>query len=490
MATNSKAPKLGRVKDGILRVCNRLVGKETPFWYRFATLTAIKYLYMILTVVVLTHHGYVGTRDYGVDFTFWKEIFGTAVFLPLTYLYLKLPIPNRFVRLLMHFLFIVYYIPINSAFSLCDTSFGYFFLSNIYFILLLLTAITLCLLPKLRRDNRLKPQKQPAVSPALCFNVQLFCAAICVLFIIHKLLYNGLSFSLSLESGDVYGNRSEYQIYLESIAGTPWSYCLIILRNLATFVVPFYLLTSLINKRPRSAILAVLCILSMFSVSSDKSKLFLVAAVVFLFLCYKLQLIDRFDRLLEVCMLLLMAVCTLSVIVRGSSSLFMLLVRREMYIPSLMNTLYYDYFSEHAKIFWSQDTFLLQDIIPSAYASSPLHIINAQYFEGLIASPNTGMFAEAYMHFGALGVIVYPALLGGLFLFFDKTYAPYGKVTSVLLAVQITLRLTNVPILRNDSVFSVILFSFMLWVLPKIPSFEPLFCKIGKLFKRNPTANR
>lgn len=460
-----------RAKATLHRIADRLFLKESSFKQRFLVPVIVKVIYILLTILLLTYKEYVEGCTYGVQFNVWKELLATFVFLPAVYIHAKLPLTDSFSRLLMRFLLILYYIPLNSSFALNDTPFSFFWFSNIYFLLLMAAVYgfdALCRRWHAKHPPRL--QKDPSFSLLNNRNINLFCAAICILFIIHKLSYNGFSLSLSLESSDVYGNRSSYQEYLDSIAGTLGAYALSILRSLATFVTPYYLLSALIRKKAVPLILSILCILSMFSVSSEKSRLFILAVVVAIYVFYRIKCLERFERVFDVIILALLSLCLVEIVLRGESIIYSLFLRREMYIPSWMNSLYYDFFSVNPNVFWTQDVFVLEELFSSItpYATSPLYVISAQYFNGLVPSPNTGLFAEAYMHFGFIGLIIYPVILTVLFKFFSKAVESYGKAICALLAIQLTLRLINVPITRTDTVLGIFLFVAMLWILPKL----------------------
>ena len=124
-----------RIKPTLRRTTEFLFERKPTFRGRLLVPVIIKYLYIILTITLLTHRGYVGEMNYGVNFNIWKELLATAVFIPVTYVQAKLPVPDRFMQLLMRFLFILYYVPLNSAFALNNKSFGFFFFSNLYFFL-------------------------------------------------------------------------------------------------------------------------------------------------------------------------------------------------------------------------------------------------------------------------------------------------------------------------------------------------------------------
>lgn len=463
LVVNTVLPKTQCALDVFVR-------KDHPWWQRVIDLFAIKLMYIALTVALLSGKWYVGHGSYDIVFCWWKELIASAVFFGVSSAYVRLDFGKGLLSATTHLLFLFYYIPLNSAFAVNDASFGFFLMSNGYFVVLLAA-----LYAANRFNVRTTTPSARLLSPKPLYSgrlIRLFCAALCVLFILHKLSYNGLSLSLSFQSEDVYGNRSEYTEYLQSISGTVWSYLLSILRNLAPTVLPFYILISLQRKKVLPLVLSGLCMLAAFSVSSEKSKLLMPMVAVGIFILHKLNVTSHFKRVSEVGVLCLLSACSLLAIV-GANGLYTLLVRREMYMPAWLNTLYYDYFSQHAKVFWSQDVFLLDNLIPSSYEISPLYVISNEYFAGLVPSPNTGMFADAYLQFGAIGaLIIYPVLLAALIGFAERAVEPYGKAVSALISFQLVLKLNNVPLLRTDMVLSSITFLVFLWILPRLETWD------------------
>lgn len=452
---------------------NMIFCRELPFAGQLLELAAIKYLYIFLVIFLLKDQYYQGHGSYGVDFVPWKECVAAVVFLAVAAIYLRFPIKGRFPQWIMHILFVLYYIPLNSAFALNDTTWGFFILSNLYFILLMAAVYwavrlldgKLSFLQPKGVDNRGSCQEKA---------VGLFCLAVCCLFIIHKLDYNGLDFSLS----GIYVNRAEYAAYLQSISGTVFAYLLAIVRYVVAYVVPFFVVVSLVKKKPVMFVIACLAALSMFAVSSEKGKLMMPVIAIGIYICYKLKLLNNFRRVFTVGIIALLVFCLAEVLVRGESSVFRLIVRREMYFPAWLNTMYYDFFNRNDKIMWTQSVFLLQNVFEPVYTVSPLELISDIYFAGKMPSPNTGLFAEAYMHFGAVGVLVYPVILSAVILVSGKVLKAYGIAVQALLAFQMVLSLTNVPATRTDFVLSCLFFVAVLWLLPGIAS------KLSNLIRR------
>lgn len=472
---HSVGPKAQWVLDHTVR--RKLSSKE-----QLIELLIIKYFYMFLAVLVLDQVWYVGYGSYGIRFTIQKEIVASAVFIAVCILYQKLTSSDGFLKQLMQCLFILYYIPVNSAFSINNTSWGFFLLSNVYFVLIIMAVWWISLQAE-TKWNRSAPQKRELGQDKYSNRpVNVLCFLVCCFFIIHKIHYNGFDFSLSIVSNDIYSSRASYADYLQEIGGTLYSYLLAVVRYSVTYIAPFYLLSSLLRRKPFGVVVSVFSILSMYAVSSEKSTLMMAMVVVFVYVLYRTDLLKHFDRIFSSAIILIMAVCFVEHVLMKSDMLYTLIIRREMYMPAWLNTLYYDFFSQNDIICWSQNVVLLQNIFDPVYAVSPLELISSTYFQGLVPSPNTGMFAEAYMHFGALGVIVYPVLLAIVFVLSGKVLCGYGHAVQMLMVFQLTMSLTNIPITRTDFVLSYILMVVILYVMPWMS-----VNKIGGYLKKIPS---
>lgn len=78
------------------------------------------------------------------------------------------------------------------------------------------------------------------------------------------------------------------------------------------------------------------------------------------------------------------------------------------------------------------------------------------------------MFAEAFMHFGFLGTIMYPLLLSLLINWFSITVGSYGNTISAIFATKIVLALTNIPITRIDFVLKYFVFSIIIYGVQRL----------------------
>ena len=476
---------MGILKQLFSRENSLNVFKKTAF-----TLV-IRYLYLILTIFILNNIWYVGHGSYGISFNIWKDILATIVFIAISYVHFKLNSSDTLMELVLHIVYNIWYIPISCSFAINNASFGYFVQSQLYFVfIVLLFGLFGEKKTNFIAENNYKSQKQTA-EIKLDKKIELFCIIICLLTIAYKFFYNGFSFSLALDAEHVYSNRAIYHAFTQSISGRPIAYLITILTNLASVVIPFYLFVSLLRKRIAPSIISVLAAICAYSISYQKATLMFVAVIIVLYFFRNVKLIIRnFKEITSLSLLLLLFICLIEYIIFKESSIYIFLVRRIMYYPAWLNNIYYDFFSETQKVFWTDNAFLLQNILPQIHVESPLTMINNFYFAGKVPSPNTGMFAEAYMHLGSLGIVVYPIFLTVLFKIYNKILSHYEKILQIFFAVMLSIWLTNVPVVWTDSVLSYILFAIILWLLPKFTFIDNWLSVIENILKKFSLKNR
>lgn len=465
----------GSLNEMVTKVMERIravLGKSVTLSAKLVTLLLIKYLYIFLVVMILKDQWYVGYGSYGIEFVLWKELLGSIVFLAVCTAYMTINIENTLTDAILYFLLILSYVPVNSAFSINNQSFAFFISSNLYYLLIIIAVSSgIKLIKKVRACSIQKESyKTQKIQTDLYNNrsVVTFCIFICCTFILYKLMYNGLSLNVSMYYEDVYGNRAVFTEYLDRISGTGFSYLFAILRNATSFIVPFYILISLMRKKWGQVVLGLTCTLAQYAVFSGKGTLLFIPIVFGVYLCYRLHLLQYIKRIFTIGMICILTICFLEHFLLKSDRVFTLIIRRMMYAPAWLNTMYYEYFTENSPVMWTQNVFLLQNILQPIYEVGPLQLISDTYFGGQVPSPNTGLFAEAVMHFGMAGILIYPVLIAIVLLISDAIFSKYGMCIQIFVAIKLALQLQNMPMTRTDFVLSYYFCAFMLLVLPHL----------------------
>lgn len=444
----------------------------------------IKYMYMGITYAMLNNQLYTATTSYGIDFTIEKELLGSVVFLLITIYWNMLRRSDTFLDTFLTVLFYVSYIPINSAFSLNNAPVDFFVLTTLYYIAVLIFTKLIGLV----LENKAPIKEEKITSEMIdCSRNNAYlvicCVVVCILLIVHKISYNGLEWGLSMNADQVYTNRAEYRAYTNEISGTFIAYIISLIRNLAGAVIPFFIMYSLVNKKCYGVFLGVLTAFSMYAIANQKTDLLIIAVVVGVFVCFRLNALPKFDILLQVGLLLGIGLCFVESW-KGSDKLYTLIVRRQMYLPAKLNVDYFDFFSTNEKILWRQDTFLIEKLFTPVYSSTTLDLINQEYYGGYIPSPNTGLFAEAYMHFGVIGILIYPVLIAATVNFMSRTYKRYGEAICVLMGSMFALSIINIPITWAEMVLSYLLLTIAVYTVSSLWSKYPLKMKGDRKWKK------
>ena len=435
------------------------------------TLLIIRGLYTFLAVKILSGRWYLGFGSYGVAYNWQKDIIALA------FLFVELIFANSisssgaFNKTLLNMLFLLYFIPLNASGALNDMSYKYIVLSNC-FCLLVVLAFAIQMKKSSTIIDRRSDESSLFISSISQPKIMNIFLVLCIIFIIYKISYNGFSLNLSFDAENIYSNRDDYLTYSREIGGSLFAYVLAAFRGIISYVTSIYLYLSLRNKNAIGIIVAVLTILSRFSLASSKTVLFFAIIVVYVYFRESKRSLHEMNETIRNAILLLMVLCVIESFFSKFGLLYSYIVRRSMYVPAWLNTMYYDFFSVTNKVHWSQQAFLFQNILPDVFSVSPLDLISQRYFAGTMPSPNTGMFAEAFMHWGVLGIFIYPIIYYFVFNFANKVYGQYGKGISIIVAVQIAIQLCNVPLTRTDCVVSFGFFTVFFWAIGKIKNMK------------------
>jgi oligosaccharide repeat unit polymerase len=84
-----------------------------------------------------------------------------------------------------------------------------------------------------------------------------------------------------------------------------------------------------------------------------------------------------------------------------------LLIRRLLILPAELNFVYFDFFTHHDFVYWSNG--ILKYFLNNPYQVEMTHVIGA-YMGHPSMGANTGFMASAYMHAGIFGIIIYTIL--------------------------------------------------------------------------------
>ena len=420
----------------------------------------IRACYIYLTKEILYSLSYGPSHPhYDISYNLIKDFITSIIFLLESVVLFSLK-KSEFCDNLLNMLYLIYLIPLNAVSSLVDANISFIILSNLF-----IFELIFCLSFDYRSRKRIvfsTIYKNDYYSEN---RIRSLCVVVCFLFIAFKLSINGLQFSLIFLGSETYANRMLTVELLRKYDGSIIGIISNILNDIATYVAPVYLFISIKERRWMEIIIAIITILAQFSLFSMKGTLLFIPIVLFLALYKNVQ---RFTTLLFGGTIVGFVALVVLWAFFGKATFYFVIVRRLLYIPTWLNTLYYDFFSHNPKLMLSDEVFVVKHFLPKVYDASILSVLNVKYFDGLVVSPNNGLFSEGYMQFGIIGLFFYPMLYKVIIVWFEKTYNKFSKQFNLLICSIIALNLPNVGMFRSDFVMSFFLMTIIIQITQKI----------------------
>ncbi len=209
--------------------------------------------------------------------------------------------------------------------------------------------------------------------------------------------FTGFRFHFGLN--DVYDLRTEARGYEVPL----------IIGYLSTFsdnLLPVLLVYFLYKKKYIIALFIIGVILLNFGVTATKQILFLLfLALLGFFIVKSFKII----RLYIWAFLILIYLCITEFIVFGTYFISTFSIYRIFFIPAKLHYVYYDFFSTRELDYFRQSA--LKYFMNSPYKENIGFLLGDYDIGDITARANNGLFSDAYMNFGILGVFIFPIIV-------------------------------------------------------------------------------
>lgn len=212
-------------------------------------------------------------------------------------------------------------------------------------------------------------------------------------------VYANFRFHLSLE--DVYTLREEYRNFDMPLL---LKYLFPPVANVLPIIIIYY------YKNNRNILVFLLLLIGVlnFSVNGSKSAIFKIM-LCSLLVWTNIKDIKRY--LLPLC-IILMGISLFEFYLYSTNFISTLIIRRNYYIPCIIDTFVYDYISNGQPLYFNSNA-----------ATSFDFLIGENYFGNAEDRANNGMFSDAYKNLGAIGCIIMPIVVA----FFIKVFSAVTK---------------------------------------------------------------
>lgn len=231
--------------------------------------------------------------------------------------------------------------------------------------------------------------------------------ALVILSISLQAAYGGLeNFSLNIER--VYEFRRETASNLPEIFAYVYS-------NVASVLLPIIVVCAYIKKDYLVLLIAVFLTLLLFGMSHHKTVLFSPPVALALYIAFSNARINKYFPHIFLVIPFISLIEISYVRYFGDfgdiSYLTSLVVRRVLFVPSLLDSKYIEFFSMHPYYLWSSSR-LVSWAMESQYNMTAPFLIGFEYFRDLDTSANTGIIGSGYANAGIYGVVIYATFSG------------------------------------------------------------------------------
>jgi len=366
----------------------------------------------------------------------------------LIFLYIFLPSGERKISAIgTKLLFVIIVVPMLSWYALADQPRAYLYASVMGF---WITLLIIQIFPRIRI-------KKPVglTTPLL---VGLGILSIGVYVILIKI--NGLPTLKALDFTKVYEIRHIVK-WSPAVMGylVPWQ---------ANIINPF-LLSIAWYKRRYVALLGIIGLqLFLYLITAHKSFLFAPLLVGFV-----IYAIHR-RKLLKLTLLGLIAGISgsLAVYAMGWSIIpASLFIRRALFVPAQLSFYYYDFFSKHQLMYLAESH--LNPFLSTLYDIPIPKLIGQIYFHSECWA-NTCYLADAYMNFGFLGIFLFSAILGIVFIILDSIVAKTDITIAVGATIVPILSLTNGALFTTLGTSGLLLGMIIVWLYSQRESYRAM----------------
>lgn len=347
----------------------------------------------------------------------------SVILLILSFIYIYKQKTNSYSKFIIYILFLINFIPSIIMFGLMPVSYKYLLLLILYW----LTAIV-----SVNLFNKIHFKDNKKVFKSNIFNV--YCIIIIELVIMMIVLFKYTGLNLNFDT--VYALRENY---FEARIPTILAY----LYAAFKVVNPLFFVYLYNKKKKAATILTLIVQIIAFLCDGSKSTLFsIILAYIIVKYISKKNVVDFLEND-KTKYYILFGLALLNVIgfieftIFNSSLLYNYFIRRLFFLPSLLNVYYFDFFSVNKVDFFRQ-SILGKLGFTSMYSMKIQNIIGAVYFNAPDMLANNGLFSDAYMNLGNIGVIILPIMICLALRFLDyssKHIESYYLVT-VLISVS------------------------------------------------------
>jgi hypothetical protein len=253
---------------------------------------------------------------------------------------------------------------------------------------------------------------------------------------------------------DVYDVRAEARNYE---AMFPLNYIV----SLADNILPFFAVYALFQRKYLIFSLTLLVVYINFSITGTKQIIFVLMLGIIGY--YFIRDFSRSTRLIYAAIVLIILSMAESMIFQ-SSTLNTLFAYRVLFIPAELHYSYYSYFQSHEILYFSQS---ILKWLSNGEQENVQFLLGEYAIGDYTARANNGLFSDAYMNLGVIGVLIYPLLLATFLRILDGAVEGLSKRILFVITVYVGFVLLGMTFTSALLTSGLIFLIFLLYSMPR-----------------------
>lgn len=204
-----------------------------------------------------------------------------------------------------------------------------------------------------------------------------------------------------------------------------------------------------------------------YGISGTKQVLFL---LIFAALSARVPEGIRLNKLIFICTALVVIAAIAEFVIAGSVVLTTLSLYRIHFIPAHLHWVYYDFFQKNPLLYLTQSA--LKFFVDSPYTENVQFLIGEYQIGDFTARANNGLFSDAYMNFGAFGVIPFAMAVALVLKILDGAAEELPSGVRFVVVIALSFVFLGLPVFTALLSAGVALLAIMLSTLPRhdVPS--------------------
>lgn len=404
--------------------------------------------------------GYSGFKD---NRTFESGLISWLLFIAFYFLAKKLLYTERegISHVIITLLYILSFIPFTSSVYAGITTISFVIWNSIYWFILLIVSrhilnLPLTRLPNIKLDRMTISDRFVAIVGVISLFV--------VLYVSGRYAHFRLNFNLFT----VYDLRLEAREFGMSTLVT---YLFAWTKAVNTLMLAY----CLIKKKHLMTILYFAIQMLSFGIDGSKSTFFLPFLVLIVVKMYNMITVKKLKMLFFYAGVGGVLISAAEYVFGHTIYLTTLFVRRLLFVPSLLNVQYFDYFTNHEPDFF-RGSFLRLFGAASPYADTGgiSRTIGKVYYGSSVMNCNNGLLSDAVSNLGYVGIFVMPIVIVFFLHLFDRSTAGLDKRLVLVSGVYIALNLMSAAFMTVLVTHGFLILILLTWVMKPEDLYIPL----------------